>query len=392
MINRTLAPIIQNLMRSYPIVTVVGPRQSGKTTIVRQLFPDKPYVNLEKPDERRFAKEDPNGFLSRYTNGAVIDEIQRVPELSSYLQVAVDEDQRKGRFVLTGSQNFSIREALSQSLAGRTAIVTLLPLSLQEIANLEISMDLGSILYRGFYPRIFQDNLEPTTMYADYIATYVERDIRQLSMVKDLSLFQTFLSLCATRVGQILNLQSIANDCGIAQVTAREWLGLLEASYILYRLPPFHSNLGKRLIKRPKLYFYDTGLVAYLLGIESPTQAERHPMRGSLFENMVITDIIKTYYNSNRHPHLTFYRDSDGNEVDLLIPKLSSFLPIEIKSGQTINDDYFIGLKRLHKVMPERPYGSLIVYAGTSQQRRSDGVEAINFHYLPEKVRSFMQS
>lgn len=239
MINRTLAPIIQNLMRSYPIVTVVGPRQSGKTTIVRQLFPDKPYVNLEKPDERRFAKEDPNGFLSRYTNGAVIDEIQRVPELSSYLQVAVDEDQRKGRFVLTGSQNFSIREALSQSLAGRTAIVTLLPLSLQEIANLEISMDLGSILYRGFYPRIFQDNLEPTTMYADYIATYVERDIRQLSMVKDLSLFQTFLSLCATRVGQILNLQSIANDCGIAQVTAREWLGLLEASYILYRLPPF---------------------------------------------------------------------------------------------------------------------------------------------------------
>lgn len=293
----------------------------------------------------------------------ILDEIQRVPELTSYIQVIVDQDEFRGLFVLTGSQNFSIRNTLSQSLAGRILILTLLPFTFDEISHYVDIKNLEQILFQGFYPRISHRSLGPTKAYADYVSTYLERDLRQLELVKNIDLFQKFLRLLAGRVGQILNLESLANDVGVTQPTIREWITLLEASYIIYRLPPFFENIGKRLIKSPKIYFYDVGLVSYLIGIENPSQLKTHPLRGVLFENMIISEVLKTRYNQAKENNLMFYRDSNGVEVDLLIPKANTYDIFEIKSSQTIASNFFKGLISFEKSTNKKSKAH-IIFAG----------------------------
>ena len=283
MVERTIEPILLDLSRRYPVVTITGPRQSGKTTLCRKAFPKLKYANLEAPDVRRFATEDPRGFLAAYSGGAILDEIQRVPELPSYIQEIIDAEKEPGRFILTGSQQFEVMNTISQSLAGRTALLKLLPFSLSELKQTQFPGNIDRLLLTGFYPRIHDQGLNPTQALGDYLETYVERDLRQLAAVKDLSLFERFLKLCAGRVGQLLNLQSLGNDAGVSHSTARAWLTLLEASYIVLLLQPWHANLSKRLIKSPKLYFHDVGLAAFLLGLENETQVGRDPLQGQPF-------------------------------------------------------------------------------------------------------------
>ena len=370
MIPRTLAESAKSAFASYPIVTLTGPRQSGKTTLARSVF-DLPYINLEAPDQRAYVTEDPRAFLASHPDGAVIDEIQRAPNLPSYLQVQADETNRPGQYVLTGSHNFAIREQLSQSLAGRTALLTLLPFSHEELVDAGIPQDdhFAHILTGG-YPRIYDYELDPTNYYRDYVGTYLERDLRQLSAVRDITQFQTFMRLCASNIGQIVNLNRLANDSGVSQTTATEWMSLMEASYILYRLKPFHANTRKRLVKRPKLYFYDTGIACYLLGMGSPNHVEHSPLRGALFENLVINEVLKSDLHHNRVADLYFYRDNNGNEVDLLYRRGPSIIPIEIKSGQTINSDYFKGLDYFARNFDAE--SGIVVYAGEDTQQRSD--------------------
>lgn len=370
--SRNLARPLQELAHKYPVITITGPRQSGKTTLCRHVFPDKPYVNLEAPDQRQFAIDDPRGFLQAYGQGAVLDEIQRTPELLSYLQVMVDEDPRPGRFVLTGSQQLNVRQALSQSLAGRTAILTLLPFDCQEIQTYIAPEDVDKLLLHGFYPRLHHMAIMPCQGLADYFETYVQRDVRQLLQVRDAALFEKFVRLCAGRIGQLINLQSLGNEVGISHTTARQWLDILEASYIIFKLPPWHANISKRLIKTPKIYFWDVGLAAYLLGLEEIKHVTRDPLRGSLFENLVIAEVFKQYYHQGRRPQLCFYRDSSGNEVDLLLRQGQQLVLVEIKSGQTVSRDYFKGLYRCYETLGHQVTGGLVVYAGCQKQPRSD--------------------
>ena len=297
LINRTIESLLKTLAGQYPAVTITGPRQSGKTTLCRKVFPDKPYANLEAPDVRQFAQDDPRGFLAQYPQGAVLDEIQRTPDLVSYLQPLVDDDQRAGLFILTGSQQFEISQTINQSLAGRTALVKLLPFSIVEIQSSFLLPSIDSLLYHGFYPRLWDKKLDPTQALGDYYQTYIERDLRQLVTIKDLNLFQRFVQLCAGRVGQLLNISSLANDAGISHTTAANWISLLEASYIVFQLQPYYRNISKRLVKSPKLYFYDVGLATFLLGIENEKQVSRDPLRGNLFENMVIAETLKYRFN-----------------------------------------------------------------------------------------------
>ena len=287
MIEREIVPCLTRLFGQYPFVTVTGPRQSGKTTVCRETFPDLAYVNLEAPDQREFAEADPRGFLARLGEGAILDEIQRVPDLLSYLQVLADEKRRNGLFILTGSEHFQLSEAIGQSLAGRTALLRLLPFTLGERERTGATGALDDILYAGFYPRIYDQGIEPRQALGDYFETYVERDVRRLGEIRNVSNFRRFVRLCAGRVGQLINLQSLGADAGVSHTTVRNWLDLLDRSYILFRLPPFHANVRKRLVKTPKLYFYDVGLAAHLIGIERPDQIATHPLRGPLFENMV---------------------------------------------------------------------------------------------------------
>ncbi|MFM7182894.1 MAG: ATP-binding protein [Verrucomicrobiales bacterium] len=359
---------------SQPVVTVVGPRQSGKTTLVRQAFPDKPYRSLEDPDIRAFASSDPRGFLHGLLDGAILDEIQRLPDLLSYLQGMVDEDPRPGRFILTGSQHFLMMEKVSQSLAGRTAILTLLPLSLRELAAAGAEdPGMNSLMQKGFYPRLHERRLDPYPLLRDYFATYVERDVRQLLKVHDLLVFERFTRLCAGRVGQLLNVSSLASDAGVSATTAREWLTLLEASFVLFRMPPWFANVGKRLIKAPKLYFHDVGLAAYLCGIEQPEHLVSHPLRGCFFENLVVSELLKTRYNHGRDNRLMFFRDRGGMEVDVLYPIGPEFLPIEIKAGRTLQNEWFSGIKKLAGLSPEFRDHGLVVYGGEEVQHRSAG-------------------
>lgn len=370
--NRTIEHTIKELARKYPVVTVTGPRQSGKTTLCRKVFPEKDYVNLEAPDVRQFAIDDPRGFFNTYSNGAILDEIQRTPDLLSYLQPLVDEDPAPGRFILTGSQQFSVREALSQSLAGRTGVLILLPFDFNELGSYMDLSDTNRLILHGFYPRLHDMQIHPSQGMADYFDTYVQRDVRQLMQIRHANLFEKFVRLCAGRIGQLLNLQSLGNDTGVSHTTAREWISILEASYIVFQLQPWHANISKRLIKTPKLYFWDVGLAAYLLGLEEEKQVARDPLRGSLFENMIVAEMFKQYYHRGMRPRFFFYRDSTGNEVDLVLERGQGLALIEIKSGQTVTKQYFQGMNRFYKLVEDRIKGGLVVYDGTDHQQRSD--------------------
>ena len=390
MIPRTLEAVLRERAAQYPVVTLTGPRQSGKTTLCRAAFSQKPYINLESPDIREFARNDPRGFLASYPDGAILDEIQRTPELPSYLQPVIDDSGAPGQFILTGSQQFEVMTNIGQSLAGRTALLKLLPLSIKELCDAEINMEIDELLLTGFYPRIYDVGLKPSEVLGDYIETYVERDIRQLISIKDLALFQKFVRLCAGRVGQLLNLQSLGNDVGVSHTTARSWLTLLQAGYVVFLLQPWHKNIAKRQIKSPKLYFYDVGLASWLLGAEDERHVKYHPLRGNLFENLVIIEALKYRYHRGERSNLYFWRDGKGNEVDLLVEHGPDIAPVEIKSGATINDDYFKGLHTFTGKLSRQPKTSALVYAGTEQQKRSDLTvwRAADVAMMMEDIRS----
>lgn len=375
MIPRTIESVLMQLAQSYPVVTITGPRQSGKTTLCRKVFPGYGYRNLEAPDVRQFANDDPRGFLAANPDGVILDEIQRVPQLLSYIQTIVDEKPLPGQFILTGSQQFEVMNTISQSLAGRTALLKLLPFSLAELRGAYPSRGVDDLILTGCYPRIYDQKLNPTQAMGDYFETYVERDLRHLMAVKDLSQFERFVKLCAGRTGQLLNLQSLGNDVGISHASARSWLTLLEASYIVFLLHPWHSNISKRLVKAPKLYFYDVGLASYLLGLEDVKQVSRDPLRGNLFENLVVLEALKFRYNQGKRDNLFFYRDSNGNEVDLIAEQGRRLLAIEIKAGATINPDYFKGLRHFRKAIGiEWTVAAGVVYGGDDSQCRSEAL------------------
>lgn len=347
MIPRTAAALLDEVRLGYPVITITGPRQSGKTTLARSAFADKPYVSLETPDEREFAATDPRGFLARWPQGVVIDEVQHVPALFSWIQSDVDAVGQMGRFVLTGSQNFTLMANIPQSLAGRSSLVQLLPLSIVELsAAAKVPDDLDAMLLRGGYPALYARSLNPGRWLADYTMSYLERDVRQVSQVQDLSSFQRFLRLCAGRTGQLLNLSNLAQDAGVAQSTARAWLSVLEASYIVFLLPPHHRNLGKRVVKMPKLYFLDTGLAASLMGIQTSAQLAVHPLRGALFETLIVAEFLKDRFHKGFSSNLFFWRDNVGLEVDLLLDEPEGLRPVEIKSSATVTEDLFKGLRR----------------------------------------------
>jgi len=372
--DRMLKQQVLTAASQFPVVTIVGPRQSGKTTLVRDTFPDKTYCSLENPDVRAFATDDPRGFLAQLDQGAILDEVQRAPHLLSYLQQMIDENGAPGRFILTGSQHFLLMENISQSLAGRTAMLTLLPLSLPELAGHPVGgMPMEELIHSGFYPRIHEHAIDPYAAMRDYFQTYVERDVRQLLKVHDLLAFETFVRLCAGRIGQLLNLNSLANDAGISATTAKQWISILETSFVLFRMPPWHANISKRLIKTPKLYFHDVGLAAYLCGIEEAGQVATHPLRGNLFENMVVCDLLKRRFNQGRDSRLCFFRDRTGNEVDVLFPAGPDILPVEIKSGKTIHTDWFKSLTRFGSLRGEPTRPGVIVYGGDLLQKRTEG-------------------
>ena len=375
LLTRTAEKELRTLAGQFKAVAVVGPRQSGKTTLVRMAFPDKAYVSLENPDTRRFAIEDPRGFIAGYPDGAILDEIQRTPDIFSYLQQVLDENKGKGRFIITGSNNFLLQENISQSLAGRVGYLYLLPLSINELPKHKFSVN--EQIHKGFYPAIYEQEgqTEVGKYYLNYIRTYIERDVRLIRNVTDLYTFERFLRLCAGRTGQLLNMNSLAVETGVDNKTIGAWLSVLEASFVVFRLQPYHKNYNKRIVKMPKLYFYDTGVASALLGIENPDQLALHPFRGGLFENMIIVDFLKSRYNKGKTNNLYFWRDSLGTEIDLLVEKANSLLPIEIKSGQTITDDYFKSMSAWLRISGMEK--GWVIYAGDEKQVRSNGITVL---------------
>jgi hypothetical protein len=375
-IRRNIESVLFQRARTFPIVTVTGPRQAGKTTLCRAAFPDKPYVSLEPPDVRQFALDDPRGFLARLRDGAIIDEVQRAPDLLSYLQTEVDENRDPGRFILTGSSNLHLLHTVSQSLAGRTAVLTLLPLTLDEVRRFDVSpIDLDDTLWRGSSPAVFDRHLDPTDWYASYVATFVERDARSLLNISNLGAFQRFVGLCAGRTSQLLNLSSLGADAGVRHATAGAWLSVLEASYLAWRLQPLHANVTSRLVKTPKLHCFDTGLVCYLLGIRTAEHLRNHPLRAFIFETWVASEVLKSRLNAGDSPSLSFFRDRRGREVDLVVDGRDSLQAIEVKSGATIAGDAFDGLRAFDEIArtawPERAVDRRVIYGGTEAQQRS---------------------
>lgn len=379
MIPRQAEKTLRELARGYPIIGVTGPRQSGKSTLARHVFADKPYISLENPDDHERAQDDPRGFLAAYPDGAVFDEAQRCPHLFSYLQGLVDADPRPGRFVLTGSQQFGLLAGVTQSLAGRIALVQLLPFSLRECYRSATSLD--DVLFTGLYPPIHDRGLNPSIWYANYLQTYIERDVRQLVNVRDLSVFQRFVRLCAGRMGQLLNLSNLAADAGVNANTARAWISILEASYIVYLLQPHHQNFNKRLIKTPKLYFCDPGLAVYLLAIRDAAQLNAHAQRGALFETFIVGELLKARYNQGLPAELYFWRDRSGHEIDLLVQRGDGLQPIEIKSGQTLNRDFFKGLHRWLRLAGPAAVDPILVYGGSAAAIHQ-GIRVVPWHSL----------
>ena len=370
MIKRDISAKLQSLLKKYPIVALTGPRQSGKSTLLKHLLPNFQYVNLERPDIREFAENDPNGFLAQYSTPIILDEVQNVPNLFSYLQVIVDEKKEMGQFVLSGSSQFKLRESISQSLAGRVSIFNLLPLSINELKQVQQNLKVSHFkqLVKGFYPAIYDRNISSHDYYGDYLQTYIERDVRSLINVKDLKQFQRFLKLCAGRVGSLVNYTSIGNDLGLSRETIKTWLNVLEASYIAYELPPYYKNFNKRVIKSSKLYFYDTGLLSYILGVNEES-IQMHPLKGGVFENYVINEFIKERFNNHQQAEFYFFRDSGGNEVDLIAEEKGAIMAYEIKSSQTFSKDFIKGLKKFKELVGDSLSSGAVIYAGDIKSR-----------------------
>jgi uncharacterized protein len=382
MVPRTLSATLRRLAASFPVVAITGPRQSGKTTLAKAVFPDKPYVSLEDPIERAFAQEDPRGFLARFANGAIFDEAQRWPDLFSHLQGLVDATPVPGRYILTGSQQFGLLAGVAQSLAGRVGMTRLLPLAIAELSSVAA---VDELMLTGGYPALHGQGIPAGDWFASYVATYVERDVRQVLNIQDLNTFQRFLRLCAARTGQLLNLSALAGEAGIAQGTARAWLSVLEASYLLILLPPYHRNFGKRLVKTPKLYFLDTGLAAWLLGIRDTTMLALHPLRGALFETLIIGECIKDRYNAGLPADLYFWRDNNGLEADLLFEVRGRLQPAEIKSGQSVTVDYIRAGQKSGRFAGDEAEVPWLIYGGDQSYLRS-GVRVIGWRDLPRAL------
>jgi predicted AAA+ superfamily ATPase len=386
-INRTIAAAVGRAVQQYPIVAITGPRQSGKTTLVKDLFPDRPYILLEEPDRRRFATEDPRGFLASFPDGAVLDEAHRAPELFSYLQGIVDNDPRPGRFILTGSQQFGLLSGITQSLAGRAAMMILLPFSVSELSQGTPPDRLEDLLFQGLYPPIHDRGLYPSEWYSDYMVTYVERDVRQLVNVRDLGAFEMFLRLCAGRCGQLVNLSGLAADCGITHNTARSWLSVLEASYIIATLQPHHRNFSKRIIKSPKLYFLDPGLAAWLLDIRNPNQLVGHSKRGALFETWIYSELLKYTFNRRSHHTYYFWRDRSGLEIDFVIDRAGTLMPIEAKSGKTSAGDWAEPIERWRMLAGEESGQGWIIYGG-EESRSFKGIDILAWRDIDRLFRA----
>lgn len=371
-IKRIAASAARERLAGFPILTITGPRQSGKTTLSRLLAPKLPYFSLEDPDTRSFAREDPRAFLRQAADGAILDEVQRVPELFSYLQGIVDADHRMGQFILTGSSQYELIESITQSLAGRTSMLTLLPFSLAELQQAKRApASVDELLYTGLFPPIYDRPIEPHIWIQDYIGTYLERDVRQILNIKDLATFQRFVQLCAGRIGQLLNLSSLASDTGITRVTAESWLSVLQASHLIFIVRPWFTNASKRLIKTPKLYFSDPGLAAWFLGIRNAGHVTAHPQRGALFENWVMTELLKAQTNSGHKPSLYFLRDKEGHEVDAIIETApDTFQAVEVKVGETVASDSFAGLDYWRNHLAGKKLVPWLVHGGTAFQQR----------------------
>lgn len=378
MVNRILSDKLTRLFSKYPVVTLTGPRQSGKTMLVKALFGDKPYVSFENPEIRRAATLDPRMFIDQYAEGAVFDEAQYIPDLFSYIQLIADEKNENSLFVLTGSQNFLLMDKITQSLAGRTAVLHLFPFSLAELQRASLLPgDVFATVQHGFYPRMFDKQIPPADFYPHYIQTYMERDVRTVTNIADLNSFTRFIALCAARVGQLLNVTSLANEAGVSLPTAKKWLSILEAGFLVYLLKPYHKNYNKRLVKQPKLYFTDTGLLCWYLGIHSGWQLANHFMKGAVFENFVIIEHLKRLYNRGEPGNLWFWRDNHGKEVDLLVEDQGQTKAYEVKSSQTFHESYFKSLQQWSRLSGHPPENNHVIYAGEHQFRTPYG------HLLP---------
>ena len=374
-LTRDIAKDVLQGAKYFPVVALLGPRQSGKTTLAQVLFKQHKYVSLEDPDIRAAAQADPRTFLltnayNAYNEGIIIDEFQHVPVLLSYIQTIVDKEQKPGYFILTGSQNFLANQAIAQSLAGRISIHTLLQLSIHELKqNNVLAPQVETVLYNGCYPAIYAKQIPPELLYRNYFQTYIERDVRQLAQVGDLATFQTFVALCASRIGQLLNLTQLGNECGISNVTAKRWLSILEASYIVFTLHPYHTNFGKRLVKTPKIYFYDTGLVCFLLNIKEE-DLTLHSMRSGLFESFIIADILKWQYNYGKRAQVYFWRDKTGHEIDCIVQQGNQLLALEVKASRTTSPRFFEGLQYWSTLSEQQAKSNFVIYAGASEQPR----------------------
>jgi len=377
MIKRHILKSLLKVARFFPAVAILGPRQSGKTTLAKMAFPKLPYVSLENPDIRAFASDDPRSFLAKYPAGAILDEIQRVPSLLSYLQEILDNSKHNGRFVLTGSHQPEIHAKISQSLAGRIGILRLLPLSIAELASFKIELDRDEYIFNGFMPAIYSKKIPPNLFYSNYYSTYVERDVRQLVQLNNQKSFELFIKLLAGRVGQVVNLNSMSGDIGISSVTLASWLSVLEASYIIFRLPCYFNNFGKRLIKSPKIYFTDVGLATYLLGINSAEQVSRDPIMGGLFENMVVAEALKQRYNSGKETELYYFRDQKGFEIDLIFNEGQNITPIEIKAARTYNASLADNIRKFIS-LSNSAKNSAVIYAG-KESGKINNVNFVNF-------------
>lgn len=378
MIVREIASLLLEYARSFRSVVLVGPRQSGKTTLAKACFPGKPYVSLENPDMLEFANQDPRGFLAGFSKGAILDEIQRAPQLFNYLQEILDNTEEDGLFILTGSNNILLQENISQTLAGRIGILDLLPLSYREIRELVKGLSLPELIVRGFYPEIYHKSRNPQIWYQSYIRTYLERDVRQIRQIENTLLFQKFLRLCAGSVGQQVNYASLSNDCGIDVRTVHSWLSVLENSFVLYRLQPFHQNFKKRLVKSPKIYFVDTGLACALLNIKSPDEFSNSHFKGALVENFVISECLKNKQNLNPYDRKFYYwRDNNGTEIDLIIEAGNTISPVEIKSAQTYSNDFSRSMKKF--MLYSGTTHGIIVYDGSAGFKGSDGIDLLNW-------------